>query len=329
MESETRESHGGGHQSVLLNEAINILDISPEDTVVDATVGGAGHFSLLLNKLSSEGTLIGIDADPQAISRAQVVYDNAEESPRMFLVEDNFRNLESILKDRDIEKVEKVLFDLGWSGYQLSRGKGFSFQANEPLLMTYGESTEGTQTGADVINSLPEEKLADIFFELGEEQFSRRIAHAIVEYRKHERILTTFQLVEVIKKGTPVWYHHRRLHPATKTFQALRIYVNDELGALRVGLAAAIKCTKPGGRVAVITFHSIEDRIVKLLFREEVAKGIGGLVTKKPIVPTALELTENPRARSAKLRVFEVCPKLSQSCEPPFNSFTSNRSLYV
>ena len=127
------------HVTVLLQEAIDILEISPEETVVDATVGGAGHFSLLLNKLSSEGTLIGIDADAQAIARAQQVYDAAEESPRMFLVEDNFRNLEPILEARGIEKVGKVLFDLGWSGFQLSRGKGFSFQADEPLLMTYGK----------------------------------------------------------------------------------------------------------------------------------------------------------------------------------------------
>ena len=314
-----------GHTSVLLQEAVDVLSISSEDTVVDATVGGAGHFSLLLNKLGSEGTLIGIDADAQAIARAQAVYDSAEESPRMFLVEDNFRNLESILEARGIEKVDAVLFDLGWSGYQLARGRGFSFQTDEPLLMTYGEGSEGTETAANVINSLPEEKLADIFFELGEEQFSRRIAHAIVEHRKQERILTTFQLVEVIKDATPSWYHHRRLHPATKTFQALRIYVNDEFGALRDGLSAAIKCTKPGGRAAVITFHSIEDRIVKLLFREEVTKGIGGLVTKKPIVPSAIELVENPRARSAKLRVFEVCPKLAASV----THFNNKSSLYV
>ena len=179
-----------------------------------------------------------------------------------------------------------------------------------------------------MVNGLPEEKLADIFFELGEEQFSRRIAHAIVEHRKHERILTTFQLVEIIKSGTPSWYHHRRLHPATKTFQALRIYVNDEFGALREGLAAAVKYTEPGGRIAVITFHSIEDRIVKLFFREEVAKGKGGLVTKKPIVPNTTELAENPRARSAKLRVFEVCSKLSSVCEP-FIKKSSNSSLYA
>jgi 16S rRNA (cytosine1402-N4)-methyltransferase len=323
------------HPSVLLNEAIEVLDISPEDTVVDATIGGAGHFSVFLAKLGAEGTLIGIDADADAISRAQEAYDAAEESPRMFLVEDNFRNLESILDARDIPLVGKVLFDLGWSGYQLSRGRGFSFQQDEPLLMTYGDPEAETETGerrtaADFINTASEETIADVLYELGEEQFSRRIAHAIVEARKQDRILTTFQLVEVIKQGTPAWYHHRRLHPATKTFQALRIYVNDELGALREGLVAAINRTMPGGRIAVITFHSIEDRIVKHLFRDEVAKGKGSLITKKPILPSTSELSQNPRARSAKLRVFEVCPNAKRNACDSANSFSNNHSpLYV
>jgi 16S rRNA (cytosine1402-N4)-methyltransferase len=323
------------HPSVLLKEAVDVLEINPGDTVVDATIGGAGHFSVFLEKLDAEGTLIGIDADADAIARAQAVYDAAEESPRMFLVEDNFRNLESILDERNIQLVDKVLFDLGWSGYQLSRGKGFSFQKDEPLLMTYGDA--GQATAADVVNSTPEAELADMLYELGEEQFSRRIAHAIVEARKLERIETTFQLVEIIKSGTPDWYHHRRLHPATKTFQALRIYVNDELGALREGITAALARTAPGGRVAVITFHSIEDRIVKHLFRDEVVKGNGALAAKKPILPSAAELSENPRARSAKLRVFEVCPNAKKK---NFNNETiinhsaasnhsSNHHLYV
>ena len=322
------------HPSVLLQEAIEVLDLQPEDVVVDATVGGAGHFGILLERLGSAGTLIGIDADAEAISRAQAVYDAAEESPRMFLVEDNFRNIEEILDDRLIPFVDKSLFDLGWSGYQLSRGRGFSFQKDEPLLMTYGdpeaETAEGERkTAADFINSASEEVIADTLYELGEEQFSRRIAHAIVEARKQERILTTFELVEVIKQGTPSWYHHRRLHPATKTFQALRIYVNDELGALREGLRAAIARTKPGGRIAVITFHSIEDRIVKNIFRDEVTKGNGSLITKKPILPSTTELSENPRARSAKLRVFQVCPNAKKHGFNTTNSFSTNQNLYV
>jgi 16S rRNA (cytosine1402-N4)-methyltransferase len=319
------ENSQPSHKSVLLQEAIDILEIVSDDTVVDATVGGAGHFKVLMGKLSPEGTLVGIDADAEAIRRAQEVYEAAEESPRVFFVEDNFRNLESILEARNLEQVEKTLFDLGWSGYQLSRGKGFSFQTDEPLLMNYGDNA-ANGTAAEVVNTTPEEKLADILYELGEEQFSRRIAHAIVEARKQERILTTFQLVEIIKNGTPSWYHHRRLHPATKTFQALRLYVNDELGALRDGLAAALKCTKPGGRIAVITFHSIEDRIVKHIFRDEATKGTGGLVTKKPILPSAAELSENPRARSAKLRVFQVCPDAHKKS---LKHLSTNTALYV
>lgn len=320
-----------GHQSVLLAEAIDTLAVKPGDVVVDGTIGGAGHFGALLSLLGKEGTLIGIDADAEAIERAQNVLDqdSGTEKPTVFLREDNFRNLEAIIDDLGIGLIDKSLFDLGWSGYQLSRGRGFSFQNDEPLLMTYGDpQKEGCQgvAAADVVNSASEETIADILYTLGEEQFSRRIAHAIVEHRKREKILTTTQLVEIIKKSTPDWYHHRRLHPATKTFQALRIYVNDELGALRDGLAAAIKRTRTGGRIAVISFHSIEDRIVKNLFRDEVVKGTGTLVSKKPIVPGPAELAENPRARSAKLRIFELgapAPKY------PLKKFSTNRSLYV
>ena len=325
------------HKSVLLSEAIDSLQIVPGDIVVDATVGGAGHFSALRLALGDRGTLVGIDADSEAIDRGRAVIGlPSEKGPQVILANDNFRNLETVLETNGIQKVNKVLFDLGWSGYQLSRGRGFSFQKDEPLLMTYGdpeaETPEGERrTAADFINSASEEIIADTLYELGEEQFSRRIAHAIVEARKQERILTTFQLVEVIKQGTPSWYHHRRLHPATKTFQALRIYVNDELGALREGLNAAVHRTKPGGRIAVITFHSIEDRIVKHIFRDEVTKGNGSLITKKPILPSTTELSENPRARSAKLRVFEVCPNAKKHGFNAANSFSTNHNhnLYV
>ncbi len=312
----------GGHETVLLHEAIEALEIAPNDVVVDATIGGAGHFALLMAKLGYDGTILGIDADEEAIARAQAAYEAAEEAPTMFLAHDNFRNLEEILEMRGIEKVTKVLFDLGWSGYQLTRGKGFSFQTDEPLIMTYGDST---RTAEEVVNTLPEAELADVLYGLGEEQFSRQIARGIVEARKKQPIKTTFELVDVIKASTPFWYHHRRLHPATKTFQALRIYVNDEFGALRDGLTAACKKTSPGGRIAVITFHSVEDRIVKLHFRDEVAKGNGSLITKKPIVPSAQEVSQNPRARSAKLRVYEVCPL---KCKP-FKNLSNNVPLYA
>lgn len=294
-----------GHTTVLLREAVASLELTPDDVVVDATVGGAGHFKELLSSLGSEGILIGIDADEDAIGRGEEVLNQAESKnlPTVHLVEDNFRNLSTILDDLEIPIITKSLFDLGWSGFQLARGRGFSFQEDEPLFMTYGDP-EKMQTAADVVNGESEERIADIIYEFGEEHFSRGIAKAIVEMRNRERITTTFQLVEAVKKGTPVWYHRRRINPATKTFQALRMYVNDELGALKDGLEAALERTSPGGRIAVITFHSIEDRIVKNLFRDLAKEGKGTLGTKKPVIPTPEELLENPRARSAKLRTF-------------------------
>lgn len=290
------------HQSVLLKEAIESLAIVPGDTVVDATIGGAGHFSAILDELDGNGALIGIDADASAIERGQAAAVHARAA--VHLVEDNFRNLSAILDRLGVSQISKVLFDLGWSAYHLEAGRGFSFRADEPLLMTYGAPKAG-ETAADMVNSASEDALADLFFSLGEERFARQIAKGIVRERHTKRILTTGDLVRVILASTPSWYQHRRIHPATKTFQALRIAVNDELGALREGLSAAIERLTPGGRIAVITFHSIEDRIVKTMLRDAAHAGVGTLVTKKPIAPSAEETRENPRARSAKLRVFE------------------------
>ncbi len=295
------------HDTVLLSEAIEYLKVLPGDTVVDATLGGAGHFALFLEKLGKMGTLVGIDADHEAIERAQAVIDSLPEAtrPKIILIEDNFSNFTSIIASAGTENPDKVLFDLGWSGFQLSRGRGFSFKANEPLLMTYGDPEKAETTAGDLVNHLSETSLADMIFSLGEERFARGIARSIVAARELAPIVTTFDLVAAIEAGVPGWYRHRRLHPATKTFQALRIAVNDELGALRSGISAALTALAPGGRVAVITFHSIEDRIVKTMFRDAAYAGQGTLVSKKPIVPSALELVRNPRARSAKLRVFE------------------------
>ncbi len=290
------------HESVLLSEAVEALEVSPSDVVVDATIGGAGHFASLLGKLDTSGTLIGIDADADAIERAKEAGRGAR--AKVVLVHDNFRNLETILETAKVETIDKALFDLGWSSFHLTAGRGFSFRAEEPLHMTYGSPEEGT-TAADMVNDLSETSLADLIFTLGEEHFSRGIARSIVAARSVEPILTTGQLVAAIEAGVPGWYKKRRIHAATKTFQALRIAVNDELGALREGLAAAIAKLSDGGRVAVITFHSIEDRIVKSMLRDAAHAGQGTVITKKPIIPTSDESTRNPRARSAKLRVFE------------------------
>jgi len=313
------------HDSVLFTETIESLDIQPSDTVVDATLGGAGHFKAMLSALGPQGALIGIDADADAIARAKKTVDGDLrcEKPVVRLVEDNFRNLERIVEEAGVGAPDKVLFDLGWSSFQLTRGRGFSFKAEEPLLMTYGNPEEA-QTAADLVNSATEEVLADIIFTYGEERFARGIAKSIVRERKERKLLTTADLVSAIEKGTPSWYQHRRLHPATKTFQALRIAVNDELGALREGLSAALALVPPGGRIAVITFHSIEDRIVKGMFRDAAYAGKGCLGNKKPIAPGEEELSRNPRARSAKLRTF-----LREDCEPTKSSLFHNHVAYV
>jgi 16S rRNA (cytosine1402-N4)-methyltransferase len=303
------------HDSVLFAETIEQLEIQPTDIVVDGTIGGAGHFTALLNKLSRHGTLIGVDADEDAIKRAEYVRDHAHTEAKVILAHDNFRNLGAVLDTAGITQINKAMFDLGWSSFHLSSGRGFSFRVNEPLLMTYG-APEGAETAAEIINSSPEETLSDIFYTYGEEQFARSIARGIVRARKVTPILTTAALAEVVASSTPGWYQHRRLHPATKVFQALRIAVNDELGALREGLTTAMERLSSGGRIAVITFHSIEDRIVKTMFRDAAHSGAGVLVTKKPIVPSSDETARNPRARSAKLRVFEASPLVRDSFEP-------------
>jgi 16S rRNA (cytosine1402-N4)-methyltransferase len=310
------------HDSVLMQEVLEALAIAPSDTVVDGTLGGAGHFAQMLEALGEGGVIVGIDADPAAVERGRAAYalDRRPDRPVAHLVNDNFRNLGHILERLGIGQVDRVLLDLGWSGYQIASPRGFSFQSDEPLLMTYGE---GGETAADIINSSTEEDLADLIFAYGEEKFSRGIARAIVAARGKERILTTDQLVAAIRAGTPRWYHERKIHPATKTFQALRIAANDEIGALKEGLAAALAALSPGGRLAVISFHSIEDRVVKNTLRDAAEAGIGSLNPKKPIAPSRAEILANRRARSAKLRVFErsasATPMPSMTAEPLFS----------
>ncbi len=284
-------------------EVLEALAVQTNDVVVDATLGGAGHFKELCSLLGEGGVIVGIDADPAAVERGREAYalDRRPERPVAHLVNDNFRNLARILERLNVAPVDKILFDLGWSGYQIAAPRGFSFQRDEPLLMTYGE---GGETAADIGNSFSEEALADLIFTYGEEHFSRGIARSIIAARGKERILTTGALVQAIEEGVPAWYRARKVHSATKTFQALRIAVNDELGALREGLSAALRALAAGGRLAIISFHSIEDRVVKNILRDAAHAGLG-TVTKKPIAPSRAEVLANRRTRSAKLRIFE------------------------
>jgi 16S rRNA (cytosine1402-N4)-methyltransferase len=292
------------HISVLLQEAIGQLEIKPNDTVVDATLGGAGHAQSIVSKLGKDGTCIGFDLDHEAIVRAEKAL--VDVIPHVVLVESNFRHMQSELATRSITHIDKALFDLGWSSFQLTAGRGFSFLADEPLLMTYSnEYGKNTLTAAQIVNEWEEESIADVIFGWGEERYSRRIARAIVARRDTVPFTIASDLAEVIKSAVPSAYRHGKLHPATRTFQALRIATNDELGALRDGLIGAWHLLRSGGRIAVITFHSLEDRIVKEMFLGWEREGIATRVTRKAQKPSDEELSENPRARSAKLRVIE------------------------
>lgn len=292
------------HRTVLLHEAVEQLAIQKDDVVVDATLGGAGHARAIAEELGKAGTLIGFDLDPEAIERAGGALKGS--APTTHLICANFRDLGAELEKLGISKIDKVLFDLGWSSYQLAAGRGFSFLTDEPLLMTYGaHAGPHALTAAVIVNEWGQESIADIIFGWGEEHYSRRIAKAIVERRARKPFQTAAELAETIRSAVPAGYRHGRLHPATRTFQALRIAVNDELGALKDGLAQAWVALEPQGRIAVISFHSIEDRLVKHTFLDWEKSGEGKRITRSPIRPSLAESKENPRSRSAKLRVIQ------------------------
>lgn len=294
-----------GHQTVLLHEAIDYLAIRPGDVVVDATLGGAGHARAIAERLGEDGVLIGIDADAEAVRRSEEALKDIRK-PAVHLIEGNFRDLARHLGKLKIERIDKALFDLGWSGYQLGEGRGFSFQKDEPLLMTYAKHPgPDALTAGTIVNEWAEESIADVIFGWGEERYARRIARMIVERRARTPLRTARELADAIKEAVPPAYRYGRIHPATRTFQALRIAVNDELGALKEGLAAAWEHLAQGGRIAAITFHSIEDREVKRLMVGWEKSGGGTRITRSPQKPSPEEIAGNPRARSAKLRVIE------------------------
>jgi len=293
------------HRSVLLHEVLEALAIREGDTIVDCTLGGGGHACELVRLLGPQGFFIGIDADRRAVERAKNALAKEHVAARIELRETNFRKLSNVLNELEIQKIDKVLLDLGWSGYQLEGERGFSLRVDEPLLMTYGDPKQAICTAFDVVNSWSEEHIADIIHGFGEERYARRVARAIVAAREKGRIERSMQLADIISQSVPVGYRHGRLHPATRTFQAIRMAVNDEVGALSEALLASREHLAEGGRVAVISFHSIEDRIVKRTFAAWKGEGFGMPVTKKPITASEEEVARNPRSRSAKLRVFE------------------------
>jgi|TARA_Y100000310_G_scaffold288684_1_gene314534 16S rRNA (cytosine1402-N4)-methyltransferase len=299
-------SNGTSHIPVLLHEVIEGLALKPGDTVVDGTVNGGGHAKALCETVGENGTVLGIDLDADAITRAR---KNVLGPCKVELVEGSYRNLDTILSEKGIHDVQGVLFDFGLSSDQLDTpaggpGRGFSFTKDEPLLMTFAQA-ESKLTAREIVNEWDEKVLRDILLGYGEERYARKIAEGIVETRREKPIETTFELLEVIRNSVPERYQHKRLHFATRTFQALRIAVNDELECIEEGLSKAFTCLKPGGRIVAISFHSLEGRTVKLFFKEKKRLHEGVIITKKPIVPEREEVIKNPRARSAKLRIIE------------------------
>lgn len=294
-----------GHESVLLQEVIEGLGLMPTDTVVDATINGGGHSEQIARILGEQGTLIGIDMDADALAFSRERLGDA--TCRIILKNGNNRHLDTFLQEEEITYVDKILFDLGMSSRQLDSSlRGFSFTHDEPLLMTFAnESGEGALTAAEIVNHWEEENIADILYGYGEERYSRRIAKAIVGERAKAPITTTGQLVTIIEEAVPKHYLHGKTHPATRSFQALRITVNDEIQSFKEALEKGFAHLAPNGRILVISFHSIEDRIVKNTFKEWGNLGRGMVLTKKPIVPTKEEVKANKRARSSKLRIFQ------------------------
>lgn len=292
------------HTPVLLHEAISGLDPKPGEIVVDGTLGAGGHSVALAERIGKKGTLVGIDLDQEAILRSRKTLSDFK--GKLNLVCGNFRNLGAILAKLKIAKVDKILLDLGISSYHLeSSGRGFSFKKDEPLKMTLGEKSERLFTAYEIVNDWDEENIREILKAYGDEKFSFRIARAIVNRRKTKPIKTSGELAETVLSAVPNFVLRKKIHPATKTFQALRIAVNDELGALKSGLREGLDHLRSGGKIAIISFHSLEDRIVKRFFREMSGRGQVLILTKRPIVPSPEEIERNPRGRSAKLRIAE------------------------
>lgn len=293
------------HKTVLLHEAIDGLDIKAGDVFVDGTVGGGGHSEEVAKRFGNSVKIIGIDQDSEALERTKQRLAALE--CNVTLTEGNFRDIDMILKNIGFDHVDKILLDIGLSSNQFEdSGRGFSFQKDEPLIMSFKKDiTEEDLTAREIVNSWDEENIRAILEGYGEEQFAWKIAKAIVAAREIKPIETTFELVEIIKSATPKFYHHRKIHPATKTFQALRITVNNEIESLKEAVLKGFEHLSPGGRIAIISFHSLEDRVVKQFFKQQEEEGVGKRVTKKPITPLEHEISENPRSRSAKLRIIE------------------------
>lgn len=294
------------HEPVLLHEIVERLVIGNNQTLpwyLDGTLGGAGHALAIAKAFAGKLNIVGLDRDPEALERAKGTL--AGKAEKVILECENFRNLDKVLEKNGIASVSLILMDLGISSDELDNsGRGFTFQKDEPLLMTMGDPKTYPFTAKDIVNGWDEEVIADIIYGYAEERFARKIARAIVSYREKKSIETSGELAEIVKMSVPGFYKRGKIHPATRTFQALRIAVNDELNSLKEGLKKGYEKLDKGGRMAIISFHSLEDRIVKDFYKEKAKEG-SKIITKKPITASLQEIAENPRSRSAKLRIIE------------------------
>lgn len=312
------------HIPVLLEGVIKYLDPKPNENFIDCTVGEGGHTLAILEKNGPNGKVLGIDRDPDQIVNCKLKIENFKD--RVIHVCDNFANLKDIVREYNFGPVNGILLDLGMSSWHLEEsGRGFSFRRDEPLIMRYARNeisnfftrpsfaeakfrrvrfpiSKKELTAEEIVNSWSESDLEKILKEYGEERFARWIARGVIKARAAKPIKTTFQLVDVVKENIPGWYQHGRIHFATRTFQALRIAVNDEVENLKKVLPRAIEILDKGGRIVIMSFHSLEDRVVKNYFKEMLQAGRVEVLTKKPIQPSSGEIKKNPRARSAKLR---------------------------
>lgn len=292
------------HIPVMMNEVIEYLNLRPGQVIVDATIGTAGHSKAILERIKPAGRLIGVDRDEESlgVSRERL----KEFGDAVSLVHGNFVDIDAILKDLNIEKAGGILFDLGISSFQLEDpNRGFSFQNEGPLDMRLDRSSY--ISAYDLVNNLNEEEISAILWSFGQERWHNRIAHLLIKERERQPIATTSQLASIVIRSIPARYRHKhyRIHPATRTFQAVRIAVNRELEILGSALNKAIEILEIGARICVISFHSLEDRTVKLTFRQAASEGKIKIVTPKPLVPEQAEIDSNPSSRSSKFRVAE------------------------
>lgn len=288
----------------MLNEVLNYLNLSPGKIIVDATIGTGGHSKGILQHILPGGRLIGIDRDQESLEVARQRLRDSSDTCEF--VHGNFIDIDRILKSLDVKKVDGVLFDLGISSFQLEDPhRGFSFQCEGPLDMRLDRRS--FISAYDLINNLNEEEISTLLWNFGQERWHNRIARLLVQEREKQPIVTTLQLANIVSRSIPprFRYRHYRIHPATRTFQAVRIAVNRELETLEVAINKAIAILEKKARICVISFHSLEDRIVKLNFRRASLEGLIDIITPKPLIPSQFEIDSNPKARSSKLRVAE------------------------